>query len=44
MRASGAEVVKLAVMARALCDTLPLLELAAGNGLARTGTSPAARC
>jgi 3-dehydroquinate dehydratase / shikimate dehydrogenase len=33
MRASGAEVVKLAVMARALCDTLPLLELADRNGL-----------
>jgi len=36
MRATGAEVVKLAVMARALCDTLPL----ARTGGAETGSKP----
>jgi 3-dehydroquinate dehydratase / shikimate dehydrogenase len=41
MRATGAEVVKLAVMARTLCDTLPLLELAAEGRLASLPGAPA---
>ncbi len=45
MRATGAEVVKLAVRARRLCDTLPLLELgraaAAEEAVALIGMGPA---
>jgi 3-dehydroquinate dehydratase/shikimate dehydrogenase len=41
MRQTGAEVIKVAVQARRLCDTLPLLDVAAGSRAVVLGMGPA---